>query len=114
MQGGQHRRIDQQRRRDRPPAHSLYLGGLIALVVLRWFWPAPILLSATLALYLGLTLGVLALCLGLWAILTMRAAGANIDPHKESTTIVTAGAFGYTRNPIYVGWLFSFSASRSA
>ena len=47
----------------RPPI--LYLGGLIALVVLRWFWPAPIVASATLALYLGLTLGVLALCLGL-------------------------------------------------
>jgi protein-S-isoprenylcysteine O-methyltransferase Ste14 len=85
----------------RPPI--LYLGGLIALVVLRWFWPAPIVASATLALYLGLTLGVLALCLGLWAILTMRAAGTNVDPHKESTTIVTAGPFGYTRNPIYVG-----------
>jgi protein-S-isoprenylcysteine O-methyltransferase Ste14 len=90
----------------RPPI--LYLGGLIVLVVLRWFWPVPILASATLALYLGIALGVLALGLGLWAILAMRAAGTNVDPHKETTTIVMAGPFGYTRNPIYVGFAVLF------
>jgi protein-S-isoprenylcysteine O-methyltransferase Ste14 len=90
----------------RPPI--LYLGALIVLIVLRWFWPAPILASANLALYLGLALGVLALALGLWAVVTMRVAGTNIDPEKEVTAIVTAGPFRYTRNPIYVGFAFLF------
>jgi protein-S-isoprenylcysteine O-methyltransferase Ste14 len=85
----------------RPPL--LYLGGLIVLVVLRWFWPAPILASATLALYLGLVLGLLAVGFVLWAIVTMRGTGTNVDPMKESTAVVTAGPFRYTRNPIYIG-----------
>jgi len=90
----------------RPPI--LYLGGLIALAVLGWFWPAPILASATLALYLGLVIGVLAVGFILWAIVTMRGAGTNVDPMKESTAIVTAGPFRYTRNPIYVGGTLLF------
>ena len=85
----------------RPPI--LYFGALIALVALRWIWPAPILGNASLALDAGIALGVMGLALGLWAVATMRSAGTNIDPAKESTTIVTAGPFRYTRNPIYVG-----------
>jgi len=90
----------------RPPI--LYLGALIVLIVLRWFWPAPILASANLALYLGLGLGALALGLGLWAVVSMRLAGTNVDPNKAATAIVTAGPFRYTRNPIYVGFAFLF------
>ncbi len=86
----------------RPPI--LYLGALIFLIALRWFWPAPILANASLALDAGIALGIVALALGLWAVVTMRSAGTNIDPGKESTTIVTAGPFRYTRNPIYVGF----------
>ena len=86
------------------PPPILYLGALIALVVLRWAWPAPILASASLALNAGIVLGVLALALGLWAVLTMRSAGTNVDPRRVSTTVVTAGPFRYTRNPIYVGF----------
>lgn len=85
----------------RPPI--LYLGALIALVALQWVWPAPILGNTSLALDAGIALGVVALALGLWAVVTMRSAGTNIDPTQESTTIVTAGPFRYTRNPIYVG-----------
>jgi protein-S-isoprenylcysteine O-methyltransferase Ste14 len=90
----------------RPPI--LYLGALIGLVVLRWVWPAPILASAGVALNLGIVLGGVALALGLWAVLTMRSAGTNVDPGRESTTIVSAGPFRYTRNPIYVGFFLLF------
>jgi protein-S-isoprenylcysteine O-methyltransferase Ste14 len=86
----------------RPPL--LYLGGLIALVVLRWVRPTPILANASLALDAGIALGIVALALGLWAVVTMRSAGTNVDPTRESTTIVMAGPFRYTRNPIYVGF----------
>jgi protein-S-isoprenylcysteine O-methyltransferase Ste14 len=89
-----------------PPA--LYLGGLVVLIVLRGSWPAPILANPSLALYAGLALGVLAIALGLWAVATMHAAGTNVDPGKEATTVVTAGPFGYSRNPIYVGFSLLF------
>jgi protein-S-isoprenylcysteine O-methyltransferase Ste14 len=86
----------------RPPL--LYFGALVALIVLRSVQPMPILASASVALYAGIVLGTAAICLGLWAVMTMRSAGTNVDPHRESTTVVTAGPFRYTRNPIYVGF----------
>ena len=67
------------------PPPILYLGGLIVLILLRWVWPAPILASASLALYLGVALGMLALGLGLLAVVSMRMAGTNVDPNKEVT-----------------------------
>jgi len=85
----------------RPPL--LYLGGVILLLALRWLWPAPILGDAAPGRWAGGVLAVAALGLGLWAVATMRAAGTNVDPGKASTAMVTAGPFGFTRNPIYVG-----------
>lgn len=89
-----------------PPV--LYLGALVALIVLRGIWPAPILANPSLVLYAGIALGVMGLALDLWAVATMHAAGTNIDPGRESTTVVTAGPFGYSRNPIYVGLTLLF------
>ena len=86
------------------PPPLLYLAVLIALVVLRWLWPAPILAASTFALYGGVALIVVALGLGFWAVITLRRAGTNVDPRKASTAMVSAGPFGFTRNPIYVGF----------
>jgi protein-S-isoprenylcysteine O-methyltransferase Ste14 len=86
------------------PPPFLYLAALIALVVLRWLWPAPIFAVATFALYAGVALIVVALGLGFWAVITLRRAGTNVDPRKTSTAMVSAGPFGFTRNPIYVGF----------
>ncbi len=86
------------------PPPLLYLAAAIALILLRWLWPAPIFAASTFALYAGATLGIAALALGFWAVLTLRLAGTNVDPRKASTTMVTAGPFRFTRNPIYVGF----------
>ena len=85
------------------PPPVLYLGAVVALVVLRWVEPWPIFAASTFTLYAGAALGVLAAGLGIWAVATLRRAGTNVDPRKASTTIVTEGPFHYTRNPIYVG-----------
>jgi protein-S-isoprenylcysteine O-methyltransferase Ste14 len=85
------------------PPPVLYLGAVVALVVLRWFKPWPIFAASTFTLYAGVALSVLAVGLGIWAVATLRRAGTNVDPRKASTTIVTEGPFHYTRNPIYVG-----------
>ena len=86
------------------PPPVLYLGALVALVALRWLKPLPIFAASTFTLYAGAALIGLALGLGVWAVATLRMAGTNVDPRKASTAIVTAGPFGYTRNPIYVGF----------
>jgi protein-S-isoprenylcysteine O-methyltransferase Ste14 len=90
------------------PPPLLYLAALIGLVVLRWLWPAPILAASAFTLYAGVALVVVALGLGLWAVITLRRAGTNVDPRKTSTAVVTAGPFGFTRNPIYVGFTLLF------
>ena len=50
--------------------------------------------------------GVLA-ALGIALILTsvprLKKAGSNVEPWKPTTTIVTTGVYGYSRNPIYLG-----------
>jgi len=86
------------------PPPLLYLVALIALLALQWFWPAPIFAAGPVILYAGIALCLAALGLGFWAVLTLRRAGTNVDPRKTSTAIVTAGPFGFTRNPIYVGF----------
>ncbi|MFQ5468202.1 MAG: methyltransferase family protein [Kiloniellaceae bacterium] len=41
--------------------------------------------------------------LAAWAIRTFRAAGTNVETGKPATTVVEAGPYRYSRNPIYVG-----------
>ena len=90
------------------PPPVLYLGALVALVALRWVKPWPIFAESTFVHYAGAALSVLALGLGVWAVATLRRAGTDVDPGKSSTAIVTAGPFGYTRNPISVGFAVLF------
>lgn len=90
------------------PPPVLYLGAVVALVILRWIKQWPIFAESTFTLYAGAALAVLAVGLGVWAVATLRRAGTNVDPRKSSTTVVTEGPFHYTRNPIYVGFAVLF------
>jgi protein-S-isoprenylcysteine O-methyltransferase Ste14 len=65
-------------------------------------FPQPM-MPRGLALTLGITLVVLAPAMVAWAILTMRAAGTNVDPAKPALTIVRKGPYRLTRNPMYLG-----------
>ncbi len=51
---------------------------------------------------LGFTLGALALLLATSAILTMRAAGTNVNPNQPAMTVVRGGPYRFTRNPMYL------------
>jgi protein-S-isoprenylcysteine O-methyltransferase Ste14 len=84
----------------RPP--FLYGAAFIAVLVLRWFWPMPILGHAV-ALWLGLALVVLGVGIAAWGRRTLQAAGTNVNPALPTTTIVTSGPFRFSRNPLYVG-----------
>lgn len=49
------------------------------------------------------------LLIGLSAVATMRRAKTNISPHAPATTLVIAGPFRWTRNPIYVSFVLLYA-----
>ena len=50
-------------------------------------------------------LGALATLLVVGAVVAMRKAHTSVAPWDPTTTLLTAGAFGVSRNPIYVAFL---------
>jgi protein-S-isoprenylcysteine O-methyltransferase Ste14 len=52
-------------------------------------------------------LGELAICgglmLGAWGVAAVKRAGSNVDPYASTTSLVTAGPYRYSRNPMYLG-----------
>ncbi len=85
------------------PPPLLYAGALIALFLVRWQWPASILADRTPLFYGGIALGIAGLAIGLWGRWAMVSARTNINPYKPTLSIVSAGPFGFSRNPLYVG-----------
>src|SRR6516225_7404751 len=53
--------------------------------------------------WLGAMVFVLAVALVAWAIVTITRAGSNVPTNRPTTTIVEAGPYRFTRNPIYLG-----------
>jgi protein-S-isoprenylcysteine O-methyltransferase Ste14 len=80
----------------------LYLGGFLAAVVAQWLVPLRIVPRTAVAVALGLALAAVAIAAARWGRRTMTAAGTNVRPTRPATTIVTAGPFRYSRNPLYV------------
>jgi protein-S-isoprenylcysteine O-methyltransferase Ste14 len=80
----------------------LYLGVFLAAVIAQWLVPLPIFTRTAMAVTLGLTMAVAAIAVAGWGRRTMTAAGTNVRPTRPATTIVTAGPFRYSRNPLYV------------
>jgi len=84
----------------RPPL--LYGAMFIAVLVLRWFWPMPILRHAATA-WIAVVLVLFGLAIvipGRWA---LQAAGTNVNPSLPTTAIVASGPFRFSRNPLYLG-----------
>jgi len=80
----------------------LFLICLVAMGLLRWFWPVQIVLPTPYNL-LGLALVVAGLLVGFSGFLQFRKAKTNIRPFKEADKLVIEGPFRYTRNPMYLG-----------
>ena len=84
----------------RPPL--LYGGMFIAALVLRTFWPMPI-LRHPVTPWLGLVLLMLGLAIVIPGRRALQAAGTNVNPSLPTTAIVASGPFRFSRNPLYVG-----------
>jgi protein-S-isoprenylcysteine O-methyltransferase Ste14 len=82
------------------------LAWALAIIVglaLNWLVPLPFLSADLPAGWLGAIVFVLALALGVWAVVTMIRAGSNVPTNRPSIAIVKNGPYRFTRNPIYLG-----------
>jgi protein-S-isoprenylcysteine O-methyltransferase Ste14 len=55
--------------------------------------------------YIGFALVVIGFLLGLGAVFAFRRARTTLDPYHPVSSIVTSGIYGFSRNPIYLGFL---------
>jgi protein-S-isoprenylcysteine O-methyltransferase Ste14 len=77
------------------------VGEVISVLVHIFVIQVPI-MSYRASLVCGILLVILAPTLALSALVTMKKAGTNVDPAKPTLTIVRAGPFRFTRNPMYL------------
>jgi protein-S-isoprenylcysteine O-methyltransferase Ste14 len=80
----------------------LFLGAVVAAVILQRILPPDVTLPLALRLF-GAGAMVVAIVLDVVAMREMRRLRANIQPHRAATALVTSGPFALSRNPIYLG-----------
>jgi protein-S-isoprenylcysteine O-methyltransferase Ste14 len=82
----------------------LLAAALGAAIVLGRLYPLPWPGVGDLpAQVIGYGLGVVGVLLVAWGGVTLYRAGTTVLPHKGAGRLVTHGAFGFRRNPIYMG-----------
>ncbi len=80
----------------------LMLAALLLMLVLHRFLPLPMGVKP-LATVCGVVLAAAGVGLMAWGRLTLTRHGTNVSPLKSTTSVVTAGPYRFTRNPLYVG-----------
>jgi protein-S-isoprenylcysteine O-methyltransferase Ste14 len=92
----------------KPP--FLFLGGLALGCLLTLVVPlGPGLGQANmLALVVGLTFVLLGISLAALSVRRFRLAGTSVVPGEPSTSLVVAGPYAFTRNPIYIGFVLAY------
>ncbi|MEO6589956.1 MAG: isoprenylcysteine carboxylmethyltransferase family protein [Pyrinomonadaceae bacterium] len=82
-----------------PPA--LYVGTLLLGLIFSFIFPTAF-LPRVAALIFGIITAICAALLAISAFRTMNRAQTGINPSLPTTTIVSDGVFGFSRNPIYL------------
>ena len=82
----------------------LTLLHIIAAFLLARFIRLPFALPRIIE-YIGFALVVIGFLSGLGAVLAFRRARTTLDPYHPVSSIVTSGVYGFSRNPIYLGFL---------
>jgi protein-S-isoprenylcysteine O-methyltransferase Ste14 len=84
-------------------APFVYLGSIGLGLLVHFFWPV-VLLPASVSALIGVMVVLVAGILFASAVRTLRKAGTPIPSNRPTTTIVRAGPYGYSRNPIYLAF----------
>jgi len=84
------------------PPPALMLLALAAAMALHYLWPLPAAPRA-LAMALGAAFTAFGVGIAAWGRMTLVKGGTNVNPYKPTTSIISGGPFGFTRNPLYVG-----------
>jgi protein-S-isoprenylcysteine O-methyltransferase Ste14 len=79
----------------------IWLVNAVISVLVHLFIGVPV-MKYGICLVCGIVFIILAPTLALSALITMKAAGTNVDPAKPALTIVRDGPFRFTRNPMYL------------
>ena len=91
---------------DRPgviaPPPLIYLAALVVGMVAQMLQPL-ILPVPPVARWLGGALALAAVAVGVTARNAFASAGTSVNPYQPATSLVTAGPFRFSRNPICVG-----------
>lgn len=77
---------------------------IVIAYVAKWTIPLPFVVPSILR-NIGFGLIVVGFLLGSAAFLEFRKVRTTVDPHGSVSSIVTAGIYRFTRNPIYLGFL---------
>jgi len=89
----------------RIPAPILTIIHLTMAILLGRLMPLPIPMPVFVQ-WLGLGVTAIGFILGVLALIEFRRTRAQADPKKPITSFVTSGIYRYTRNPIYLGFVF--------
>jgi protein-S-isoprenylcysteine O-methyltransferase Ste14 len=68
---------------------------------LDWLYPLPFVPASLPRGWIGGVVFAGAFVFAVWAIDTIRRAGSRVETTKPTTTIISSGPYGFTRNPIY-------------
>src|SRR5882672_2258893 len=85
----------------RPPL--VYLGSIALGVVIHFVWPVPLVPSAV-SMPVGVVGGLAAVALFVYSVRTFKTAGTPVPGNLPTTTIVRAGPYRLSRNPIYLAF----------
>lgn len=85
----------------RPPL--VYLGSIGLGLLVHFFWPVAF-LPASISVPIGVVLVLVAVVLFISSVRTFRKAGTPVPGNQPTTTIVRAGPYGFSRNPIYLAF----------
>ena len=85
----------------RPP--FVYLGSIGLGLLVHLSWPVQV-VPASVGAPLGVIVVLVAAALFISAVRTFRKAGTPVPGNRPTTTIVHAGPYRFTRNPIYLAF----------
>ena len=94
------------------PPPIIYLGGVIAGLILNYFFPAQIVfLPQTVKIAVGIIFIIIAAVLVVAAFRAFAAAKTNVEPWKPTTAIVSGSVYGFSRNPIYLAMTLLYAGA---